>query len=331
MYKRDPRVAKVNLSNIVVIPSQVNAHPFKTPYYSFYFNYILRYIMAYGYSRFRKSSTGSVSRVGRGFSRIPKVAYRKKKGYYSMKFKGEKKYFDKTYQANNSETFTGNGAGSGVPRSNNGITYLSNTWGEYSFGSVIAPLTVSNCMLRGVVEGTNARSRIGNKIAVNYVKGAFTFNAALITSTASAAGQGGETYPSDGKQYLRTTYRMCIVKDLQVNSTDAQVTWNQVFDTSNMTAGVHSELNVNNMGRFIVLEDKIFTLDADTPQMTCPFMIKGSKIGSVRYNGTSGAFVTDKGLYVIYAAFVGGALVPASSDVELPSPVGHSRLCFTDV
>ena len=286
--------------------------------------------MAYGYSRFRKSSTGSVSRVGRGFARIPKVAYRKKTGYYSMKFKGEKKYFDKSYQANNNETFCGNSAGSGVPRVNNGATYISNTWGEYYFGAVASPSVISNNMLKGIMTGTDARQRIGNKIGVKYVKGAFTFNAAMITSAASPAGQGGEAYPSDGKQFLRTTYRMCIVKDLQVNSTDAQVTWNQVFDTSNQTAGVHSELNVENMGRFIVLEDKIFTLDADTPQKTCPFMINGSKIGSVRYNGGSGTTLTDKGLYVVYAAFVGGVVVASSNDMELPSPVGHSRVCFSD-
>ena len=78
---------------------------------------------------------------------------------------------------------------------------------------------------------------------------------------------------------------MVIVKDLQVNSTDAQITWPQVFDTTGTQAGVHSELNVDNMGRFIVLEDKIFTLDADNPQKTCPFMINGSAIGPVRYNG----------------------------------------------
>ena len=286
--------------------------------------------MAYGYSRFRKSSTGSVSRVGRGFSRIPKVAFRKKTGYYSMKFKGEKKYFDKTYQANNSETFTGNSAGSGAPRFNSGVTYISNTWGQYSFGGVSAPAVISNDMLKGIATGTDVRSRIGNKIAVKYVKGAFTFNAAWIGPAASTAGQGGETYPVGNPQYLRTTYRMCIVKDLQVNSTDAQVTWNQVFDTNNNVAGVHSELNVNNMGRFIVLEDKIFTVDADTPQKTCPFMISGSKIGSVRYNGPASNALTDKGLYIIYAAFVGGVLVAAASDIELPSPVGHSRLCFTD-
>ena len=69
--------------------------------------------MAYGYSRFRKSSTRSASVYGRGLSRIPKVAYRKKTGYYTKNMKGEKKYFDKTYQANNNETFCGNSAGVG--------------------------------------------------------------------------------------------------------------------------------------------------------------------------------------------------------------------------
>ena len=49
---------------------------------------------------------------------------------------------------------------------------------------------ISNNMLRGVGTGTDARSRIGNMIGVKYVKGAFTFNAAMISSTASAAGQG---------------------------------------------------------------------------------------------------------------------------------------------
>ena len=127
--------------------------------------------MAYGYSRFRKSSTGSVSRVGRGFSRIPKVAYRKKRGYYSMKFKGEKKYFDKTYQANTNESLTGQTTPN---TSNNGVTYISNTWGDYSFGNQVGTAsTTSNDMLKGLATGTTARTRIGNKLRVNYVKGAF--------------------------------------------------------------------------------------------------------------------------------------------------------------
>ena len=132
--------------------------------------------------------------------------------------------------------------------------------------------------------------------------------------------------------YLRTTYRMVIVKDLQVNSTDPQINWAQVFETNtNLSAGVHSELNVDNMGRFIVLEDKYFTLDADTPQKACPFMINGSKIGSVRYNGPSDTALTDKGIYMIYAAYVMGVVSTVTpAMINLPAVVGNTRMCFTD-
>ena len=115
---------------------------------------------------------------------------------------------------------------------------------------------------------------------------------------------------SQNKVYMRTTYRMLLVKDLQVNSADAYVSWSQVMDTSNFQAGVHSELNVNNMGRFIVLEDKMFTVDAQNPQKTVQFMVKGSKTGPVRYNGPDATALTDKGLYVVWAAFTLGWVIP---------------------
>ena len=164
------------------------------------------------------------------------------------------------------------------------------------------------------------------------MKGAFTFNAAVIDTTLTKT-QGGEALGSGSgankMDYLRTSYRFVIVKDLQVNSTDTQITWPQVFDTTTLQAGIHSELNVDNMGRFIVLEDKQFTLDADTPQKTLPFLINGVSIGNVRYNGPSDTALTDKGLYVIWAAFVMG-YTGTGPAIGLPTPVGHSRLCFTD-
>ena len=245
----------------------------------------------------------------------------------------EKKYFDKTYQSNSFESLTGQSTPTTV---NNGVTYISNTWGDYSFGSQVATASVaSNDMLKGVATGTTARTRIGNKLRVSYVKGAFTFTACIAgDGSNSLKAQGGEALVTGNavvgtQPYLRTSFRFVVVKDLQVNSSDAQVTWNQVFDTTNLQAGVHSELNVDNMGRFVVLEDKTFVVDGSSPQKTCHFMIKGSQLGSVRYNGPSGTALTDKGLYVVWAAFVMGANV-VSSLVELPSPVGHSRLCFTD-
>ena len=189
----------------------------------------------------------------------------------------EKKYFDKTYQANTSEVL----AGQTTPAlKNNGVTYISNTWGDYSFGSHVATAAVaSNDMLKGVATGTTARTRIGNKVRVKYVKGSFTFTAGQVAN-AITQGQGGESSVSmvlnDYGVYLRTSIRFVIVKDLQVNSTDTQVTWAQVFDTTNLQAGVHSELNVDNMGRFVVLQDRVFTLDADTPQKQCRLISTGA-------------------------------------------------------
>ena len=294
-----------------------------------------------GYARFRRARKGVGSRRGMrrsGGNRgsrygYKKTGYRIKPRFATVGFARnvEKKYHDKTYQANTNEVLTGQTA---PLLGNNGVTYISNTWGNYSFGAQVpTAAVVSNDMLKGVATGTTARTRIGNKLRVNYVKGAFTFNAGLVSAALSGS-QGGEVFvsasgPATNAQFMRTTIRFCIVKDMQVNSTDTQVTWAQVFDTTNLQAGVHSELNVDNMGRFIVLEDKVFTLDADTPQKTYPFVISGSKLGSVRYNGPSDAALTDKGLYVVWAAFVMG-YTGGTADVIMTSPVGHSRLCFTD-
>ena len=83
------------------------------------------------------------------------------------------------------------------------------------------------------------------------------------------------------------------------------------------------------MGRFVVLEDRTFTVDADSPQKTVPFKINGSRIGSVRYNGPSVTALTDSGVCVVFAAYVFG-YDSVAANITLPSPGGHSRLCFTD-
>ena len=294
-----------------------------------------------GYARFRRARKSFGSRRGMrrsGGSRgsrygYKKTGYRVKPRFATVGFARnvEKKYFDKTYASNFVETSTGAVLSSLA----NGVMYISNTWSNYPFGIASLPTAISNDMFKGLATGTDARSRIGNKLKPNYIKGAFTFNAAAVNASTTKT-QGGEApvapIASASYNYLRTTYRFMIVKDMQVNSTDTQVTWAQVMDTSNLQAGVHSELNVDNMGRFIVLEDKTFTLDADTPQKTCPFMISGSRVGQVRYNGPSATALTDKGLYVVWAAFVMGVdgTQVLMTEVQVASPVGHSRLCFTD-
>ena len=276
---------------------------------------------SFGSRRFNRRSGYS----GR-FSNFKKTSYRKK-------LRIEKKYWDKTYQGTTAEARTGSTGGDNAA---GGYMYISSNWLSYNFANTTGTATaISNDMNKGLNTGTTARTRIANKIKPIYYKGAFTFNAASVNTT-DVKDQNGEAFASvaagDKTSYLRTTYRMVIVKDLQVNSIDPQISWQQVFETNtNLSAGVHSELNVDNMSRFVVLEDKYFTLDADTPQRTCPFMIDGSKIGSVRYNGPSDTALTDKGIYMIYAAYVMGVVgAVTSAMIHLPAVVGHSRLCFTD-
>lgn len=258
----------------------------------------------------------------------------------------ERKYSDKTYKSNALSAIAGtlDGEFNIVDSLMNGAMFKSSTgWTDYNFNGLSVPQIVSNDMLKGVNTGATATTRIGNKIKVEYIKGAFTFTAATLKynedeGAAPGMPQGGEQAPllptevGNVSPYLRTTYRFVIVKDMQVNSTDTQITWDQVFEsTAAGGSGVHSELRVDNMGRFIVLQDKIFTLDADDPQKTCPFTISGRSVGNVRYNGSTVQALTDKGVYVIWAAYVMGTRMMSNFDhIAIPSPVGHSRLCFTD-
>lgn len=278
-------------------------------------------------SRTRFGTRRTYKKVGRRFVRKPRFALA---GYTKDL---EKKYHDKTYDSEVLYVATGYN-----PQNiSSGTMYSCGDWNAYNF-TVTTPangLIGKNDMVKGVATGTTARSRIGNKIKPKYLKGAFTFTAAMVNEDTTKA-QGGETLiepaANQTRAYLRTTYRMVIVKDMQVNSTATDLRWADVFDSdmsTGETGGIHSELNIENMGRFIVLEDKLFTLDADTPQKTCPFMIPGSRIGQIRYNGPGANALTDKGVYIIWAAFVMGVMVVPNSHY-CSGPVGHSRLCFTD-
>ena len=124
------------------------------------------------------------------------------------------------------------------------------------------------------------------------------------------------------------------MRDLQVNSTATGVKWDDVFSNQNGTGGVHSELNVDNMGRFRVLADKIVNLDADDPQKTIQFMFRN--FGRVRYNSGAGVehgspALTDTGLYIVYATFTTGVTTDMATARVYTSPViVNSRICFTD-
>jgi len=254
----------------------------------------------------------------------------------------EKKYLDRALLSLAVSNVTSNTISADTT---DGRMYRSTAWNTYTFNTVISEATnVTNNLVRAMGQGTTADTRIGNKINVKFVKGAITFTAAQLNSTPTAGANmygesvGSSVTPTTVRQYFRTTIRWVLVKDLQVNSADPQVNWNDVFEsgtkvgdtTDGSVSGVHAELNIANMGRFRVLSDKIFQLDATDPQKTVPFLVPGSQIGTVRYNGPTQTSYSDKGIYLIWAAYTNGIGQEAVNLVTAPNCTMHSRLCYTD-
>lgn len=256
----------------------------------------------------------------------------------------EKKYMDKalvTFSARPYRSGTNDGL-----NTSDGFAWTSNEWKPYDFAGPPStdPGMTSNDLLKGLAQNTTAQTRIGNRVTGRYIKGSITMTATKIVGTSlgqTNGDQNGEAVATLGNatniyQYLRTTFRCVLVKDLQVNSTDTKIEWNDVFESGGSavgeTGGVHAELKVANMGRFRILEDKLVKCNAINPQETVQFTIAGKDVGHVRYNGPAAGALTDQGIYVIWAAYSNGTTVGASATDGLTAPnvTLHSRLCFTD-
>lgn len=313
------------------------------------------------YGRSRKgtrSYRGSASRNYRKpYSRMLKTApYTGRRGTYKtgLKFATvgytrdvEKKYRDMALIASRIHT-RGTGA-SGAVAVDNGMMFSSNEWTGYDFDvNTAASGNFSNDLLKGVAQGTTADRRIGNRIRGRWIKGAYTLGSVKIAGPSSGATNGdmnGEALGTAANattvwQYMRTSWRVVIVKDLQVNSVDAKISWYDVFgaldNSRGQIGGIHSELNISNMGRFKILSDRSFKTDGVNPQETITFWIQGKDIGNVRYNGPDTNALTDKGIYIIWAAYVSGVTAPifgvegSTEGMVPPTFTMHSRLAFTD-
>lgn len=296
-----------------------------------------------GYARFQRARKSSGSRrfyrrsgYSSRFSNFKKTAYRKRLSI-------EKKYLDKALITTGYDPRT-TGAAAGVSLTN-GFMWASTNWSTYDFDQTSGSgSATSNDLLKGLEQGTTTTTRIGNKIKGQYLKGSFTMTGAKLVGPSTGATNGdmnGEAVATLSNatsvyQYLRTTWRVAIVKDLQVNSASAKINWTDVFEANSgnigQTGGVHSELKIANMGRFIVLEDRMIKTSAVCPQETLRFMIPGSKLGSIRYNDGTNTALTNQGIYIIWAAYVSEATATDSTTDGLVAPTFtmHSRLCFSD-
>lgn len=264
----------------------------------------------------------------------------------------EKKYHDGAIMAKSGVGARTRPHGDGADPANTdwGWSYESNEWAQYDFdgGASGVGSKISNNLVKGIKQGTTARTRIGNKVNVKYIKGTITLGGAKISSAkATVVSQSGEVVvaPVGGTsiiQYLRTTFRVVLVKDLQVNSADEQIVWDDVFENvgagggdyyNGVTGGVHAELKIANMGRFRILSDSVYETSAVNPQKSVRYLINGRDVGNVRYNSGSDEALTDEGVYVIWAAYVQGITGAALSGLEgmiAPSVVMNKRVCFTD-
>ena len=113
------------------------------------------------YARFKRTRKGSGA-YGRKrtFIRRRRTACYKKVSRPRFALSGfrkniEKKYLDKTYQSDMNETLSGNI--DQTTKTNNGVTVISNTWGQYTFGQQTAPIAVSNDVLKGL-DGYNRKN-----------------------------------------------------------------------------------------------------------------------------------------------------------------------------
>ncbi|AXL65949.1 putative capsid protein [Circular genetic element sp.] len=182
------------------------------------------------YSGMRGSRTSRTRRYGssRGSSRLQR--FRPRFATVGFNRDVEKKYNDRALSSIN-PTAMETGNVNGKVSTKHGIMWTSTDVMPEEFGGRAGSVTATTGdLLKSLMTGTTVTTRIGNKIRARYLKGAITFNCpTVVNSTTSAVNaQNGESIVEASNstelvQYLRTTFRWCIVKDLQVNSTDMNI------------------------------------------------------------------------------------------------------------
>ena len=180
--------------------------------------------------------------------------------------------------------------------------------------------------------GSTAITRTGNKINAKWLDLGVTLEAAK-----SPVDQGGEQVNVEGavvkaSYYMKTVYRLVLVKDTQANNPTNVVTWGDVFGSGLMSNegtyfGASDKLNIGNMGRFRIIKDIKVTLDADDPLKNVKM---GCSPGMIRYNSGGYNALTDKGFHLVIAQDVLGTANTIGSVIPGIVRLG-CRLTFTDI
>ena len=190
-------------------------------------------------------------------------------------------------------------------------------------------LSNSQNLVANLAQSTTT-GRIGNKVNGKWLNVGITVEAAK-----SPLNQGGEQVNAKGAAqtpyYMKTNFRLVLVKDMQVNNSINKVDWTDVFGTGSSgtdgtSFGANDKLDIQNMGRFRIMSDRRVTVDGTDPLKNIQM---GCAPGKIRYNSGAMGALTDKGFYLLVTQDVTGDADTIAT--VLPGTMRFtSRLTFTD-
>ena len=170
------------------------------------------------FKKFTPSRTTGIFN-NRSIYRVQKVGNTYKKGSIKASYSKdeEKKYNDRAIGAGFTQYGFGN---AGTTTTANGITsvgFKTNSWYGFNFNQPLANgVAITQDLVKGLATGTTSVTRVGNKVKCKYIKGSILVTANQENSSADVTyGEKVIDGLATGKQYLRTSWRIVIVKDTQ--------------------------------------------------------------------------------------------------------------------
>lgn len=268
--------------------------------------------MVYGSrSRYRKSSS---STSGRRFGRISvtRAGYIKAKKTRVTRTRvarrlnrKEVKYDDDYYNLNAWDKYTQATSGTAGTFANfvlggvvkNEMDFISRVSGGAGFASVSGPVGVMapNC-LSNIDSGTTASTRIGNMVQPKYITLKCVLNAAATNNAEDPETLGKfedvTGTPSAIARFMRTSVKIMIIRDKSMNE-KGFVSFSDVFEEPTQTAGPTAVNNpflwnrkLNTIGRYEILKQVEYQLDADDPQKSFTWVVPLKGI-PIRFNGAA--------------------------------------------
>ena len=128
----------------------------------------------------------------------------------------EKKYNDRAIAAGFTQYGFGNANTTTTTNAITSVGFKSSSWYGFNFNQPLASGTaITQDLTKGIGTGTSTTTRVGNKVKSVYIKGSITLTANQENQNDE---QGGEEVVNNGPnslEYLRTSWRVVIVKDTQ--------------------------------------------------------------------------------------------------------------------